>query len=118
MGEVVCGWAKKYKAYGASVFIYKTRNNYYSQEFKERVVKEYLNGTSSPNELTIKYNIPSRTTFVIWIKTYNNHIELKEYDPKPEVYMIDTLKTTFEERIEIVKYCLVHDSDIKGTAAK
>ena len=116
--DVVRGWAKKYKAYGASIFINKTRNNYYSQEFKERVVKEYLNGTSSPNELIIKYNIPSRTTLVRWIKMYNNNIELKEYDPKPEVYMLDTLKTTFEERIEIVKYCLTHDRDIKGTAAK
>lgn len=115
---VVRDWAKKYKAYGASVFINKTRNNYYSQEFKERVVKEYLNGTSSPNELIIKYNIPSRTTLVRWIKMYNNHIELKEYNPKPEVYMVDTLKTTFEERIEIVKYCLSHDRDTKGTAAK
>lgn len=116
--NVVCDWAKKYKAYGASVFINKSRNNCYSQEFKERVVKEYLNGTSSPNELIIKYNIPSRTTLLSWIKMYNNHIELKEYDPKPEVYMIDTLKTTFEERIEIVKYCLAHDRDFKGTAAK
>ena len=115
---VVRGWAKKYKAYGSSVFINKTRNNCYSQEFKERVVKEYLSGTSSPNELIIKYNIPSRNTLVKWIKMYNNHIELKEYDPKPEVYMVDTLKTTFEERIEIVKYCLAHDRDIKGTAAK
>lgn len=116
--DVVRGWAKKYKAYGASVFMNKTCNNYYSQEFKERVVKEYLNGISSPNELIIKYNIPSRTTLVRWIKMYNNHIELKEYDPKPEVYMADTLKTTFEERIEIVKYCLAHDRDIKGTASK
>lgn len=117
-GDVVRGWAKKYKAYGASVFNNKTRNNYYLQEFKERVVKEYLDGTSSPNELIIKYNIPSRTTLVSWIKMYNNHIELKDYDPKPEVYMVDTLKTTFEERIEIVKYCLAYDRDIKGTAAK
>jgi transposase-like protein len=116
--DVVSDWAKKYKAYGASVFINKSRNNCYSQEFKERVVKEYLNSTSSLNELIIKYNIPSKTTLSRWIKMYNNHIELKEYDPKPEVYMLDTLKTTFEERIEIVKYCFAHDRDIKGTAAK
>jgi transposase-like protein len=115
---IVRGWAKKYKAYGASVFINKPRNNYYSKEFKERVVKEYLNCSSSPNELIVKYNIPSRTTLVRWIKMYNNHIEFKDYDPKSEVYMIDTLKTTFKERIEIVKYCLAHDRDIKGTAAK
>lgn len=32
--------------------------------------------------------------------------------------MTDTLKTTLEERISIVKYCLEHDRDIKDTAAK
>jgi transposase-like protein len=115
---VVRGWAKKYKAYGASVFINKPRNNSYSKEFKERVVKEYINCTSSPNELILKYNIPSRTTLVRWIKMYNNHIELKDYDPKPEVYMVDTLKTTYKERIEIVKYCLAHDRNFKQTVAK
>lgn len=115
---VVRGWAKKYKAYGTSVFISKTRNNYYSKEFKERVVKEYLDGTSSPNELIIKYNIPSRTTIATWIKMYNSHIELKDYNPKPEVYMTNTLKTTLEGKIEIVKDCLDHDRDINGTAAK
>lgn len=116
--DVVYGWARKYRVYGASVFINKTKNNSYSQAFKERVVKEYLKGTNSLNELIIKFNIPSSSTLFTWIKMYNNHIELKEYDPKPEVYMANTLKTTFEERIEIVKYCLAHDRDIKGTASK
>jgi transposase-like protein len=32
--------------------------------------------------------------------------------------MGNTLKTTYEERIEIVKDCLINDRDIKGTAAK
>ena len=31
--------------------------------------------------------------------------------------MAEKLKTTLEERIEIVKYCLEHNRDIKGTAA-
>lgn len=32
--------------------------------------------------------------------------------------MTDTLKTTLEERIAIVKDCLEHDRDIKNTAVK
>lgn len=111
-------WAKKYKAYGESVFICKPRNNSYSREFKLQVVKEYLNGVESPNNLIVKYNIPALSTLMSWIRIYNNHIELKDYDPKPEVYMVDTLKITYEERLEIVRYCLNHDRDIKGTATK
>ncbi len=115
--NVVRNWAEKYNVYGESVFINKSKNNCYSQEFKEQVVREYLNGHISPNELIVKYNIPSKSTLVKWIKMYNNHIELKEYAPKPEVYMADTLKTTYEDRMEIVKYCLAHDRNIKETAA-
>ena len=114
--NVVCDWAKKYKAYGASVFINKSRNNCYSQEFKERVVKEYLNGTSSPNELIIKYNIPSRTTLVKWIKMYNNHKELKSYKLSGGMIMRKGRKTTYDERIEIVEYCLKNGLDYIDTA--
>ena len=32
--------------------------------------------------------------------------------------MADTLKTTYEEKIEIVNYCLAHGRDIKGAALK
>lgn len=96
----------------------KDRNNCYSREFKLRIVKEYLDGVLSPNDLIIKYNIPATSTLMKWIKMYNNHIEFKDYDPKPEVYMADTLKTTYKDRLEIVRYCLEHNRDIKGTAAK
>lgn len=51
-------------------------------------------------------------------KKYNNHIELKDYNPASGVYMKDTLKTTLEERIEIVRYCLSHNKDYKGTCMK
>ena len=111
-------WAAKYLAYGSEAFDYSGKNAVYSKEFKERVVKEYLTGFSSLNGLCVKYKIRSKTQLGNWLMKYNNHIELKDYDPKPEVYMVDTLKTTYEERIEIVKDCLAHDRNIKGVAAK
>lgn len=116
--EVVRLWAKKYQNYGADFFNPKANNKSYSKEFKKTIVKEYLYGKGTLNSLSIKYNIPARSTIQRWIKQYNSHIELKDYDPKPEVYMTDTIKTTLEERIEIVKDCLAHDRDIKGSAAK
>lgn len=116
--NVVLTWAQKYKKLGADYFQTKTNNKSYSKEFKEKVVREYLSGYGSENSLCMKYNILSRASFHRWIMQYNSHIELKDYNPKPEVYMADTLKTTLNERIAIVKDCLEHDRDIKSTAAK
>ena len=111
-------WARIYLVQGEKAFTTSRGNKSYSREFKIMVVNEYLSGKSSLRDLMVKYNIPTNTTIQQWIMKYNNHIELKDYDPKPEVYMADTLKTTYVERIEIVKYCLTHDRDIKGTATK
>ena len=50
---------------------------------------------------------------------YNANMELKDYEPKREVYMAEAKrKTTKEERIEIVKYCIENNCDYKNTAAK
>ncbi len=111
-------WARIYLVQGEKAFTTSKGNKSYSREFKIMVVNEYLSGKSSLRDLMVKYNIPTNTTIQQWIMKYNNHIELKDYNPKSEVYMADTLKTTYVERIEIVKYCLTHDRDIKGTATK
>lgn len=110
-------WSKKYKAYGPSAFEETHSNKSYSKQFKEKVVKEYLEGKGSTINLSIKYGVPSPTTVKQWIKRYNNHIELKDYDPKREVYMAERRKTSFNERLEIVKYCLDHERRIADTAA-
>ena len=110
-------WARKYSCHGVDSFETKERNTSYTKEFKEKVVKEYLNGEGSLVDLIVKYKLHSDETLRCWVNMYNSHIELKDYDPKPEVYMADTLKTTYEERVEIVKYCLEHGKDYKGTAA-
>ena len=111
-------WAKKYTIQGSKALEPRAKNHCYSKELKETVVNEYLHAGLGLNDLIAKYNISSTHTVLNWIKKYNNHIELKDYNPKPEVYMANTLKTTYQQRIEIVKYCLAHDRDIKGTAAK
>jgi len=110
-------WARICRVNGSEVFQDKPHNKSYSKEFKEKVVKEYLAGQGSLNDLTAKYGIPSSETIRRWISMYNKHIEMKDYDPKPEVYMAESRKTTLEERKEIVKHCLEHDRDIKTTAS-
>jgi len=46
-------------------------------------------------------------------------MELKDYEPKREVYMAEARrKTTLEERKEIVDYCISHNNDYKGAASR
>lgn len=115
--STIYSWVNKYQSIGADAFHLKLHNASYTKEFKQQVVEAYLNGEGSMEHVANRYDIPSHKTLYQWIKKYNNLEELKDYDPKPEVYMKDCIrKTTLEERIEIVNYCLEHDKDYKGTA--
>ncbi len=111
-------WTGIYKKRGIKGFLRKIKNNSYPKEFKIQVVKEYLNGKGSSIDLGLKYDIhPS--VLRNWARMYNSHIELKDYEPKQEVYMAEARrKTTLEERKEIVGYCINHNRDYKNTAAK
>ncbi len=113
----VVEWSKKYKMYGASAFEESRHNRSYSKQFKEKVVSEYLEGKGSLEDLALRYGISSDEVLRRWVSSYNNHIELRDYDPKSEVYMAERRKTSFDERLEIVKYCLEHGKDIKNTAS-
>ena len=77
-----------------------------------------LRGEGSVDNIVAKYNISAREVLRNWIQRYNANKELKDYDPKREVYMADARrKTTLEERKEITEYCISHGKDYKGTAA-
>lgn len=81
-------------------------------------VEAVLSGEGSVNDITAKYNISSRSVLRGWILRYNADIELKDYDPKGEVYMANSRrKTTIEERKEIVKYCIEHNRNYKEAAS-
>lgn len=110
-------WIHFYEQYGTQAFDHKKHNGSYSKEFKLQVVQEYLQGKGSYRSLAVRYNI-SQSMVIQWVKKYNNHMELRDYDPASEVYMKDTLKTTLEERIEIVQYCLSHGRNYKATCKK
>lgn len=90
----------------------------HSPEFRAKVSQEYMDGAGSIRFLVDKYGI-SYATLRGWIKVYNANRELKDYNPKQEVYMAEARrKTTLEERKEIVNYCINHNRDYKNTAAK
>lgn len=116
--KMIGEWVKKYKILGEGAFEESTANKRYSKELKEQVIKEYLSGGRSFRDLANKYNITSDSIVISWVKKYNEGIEIKEYNPKGEVYTMKARKTTIEERIEIVNYALANDYDYKGAADK
>ena len=110
-------WAAIYKKYGILGFTKKTKNRSYSKEFKMELVKKYISGEASSVDLAHQYDISSGLLRK-WIRMYNANIELKDYNPKQEVYMAKARrKTTIDERKEIVNYCIEHNRNYKETAS-
>lgn len=117
--KCVDDWSRKYREHGEEAFLKTADSNSYSSEFKKSCVEAVLSGEGSVDDIVAKYKISARSTLQKWIKMYNANRELKDYCPKPEVYMADARrKTTVEERKEIVEYCISHNRNYKETAAK
>lgn len=116
--KTIMEWSKKYEKYDVMAFQDCSSNKSYTKEFKLRVVEEYIAGSSSLQDLIIKYDISSTTQLRKWILLYNANRELNDYSPKREVYMAEARrKTTIDERKEIVNYCINHNRNYKDTAA-
>lgn len=109
-------WVIQYNEHGESALDDKPRNKTYTKEFKQAVVQAYLNGEGSYVDLAVKYNISSETTIFNWVKEYNTPEGLKDYNLQGEARNMKSRKTTKEERLKIVKYCIEHDKDYAGTA--
>ena len=111
-------WIHAYQTNGADALLPQIKSKTYTKEFKVNIVNEYLSGKGSIEVLCLKHKISSCETLRNWLSLYNSNIELKDYDPKPEVYMASARrKTTIEERKEIVDYCVNHNRNYKETAS-
>lgn len=111
-------WIRNYQSLGEEGLKNVSKNKSYSAEFKTQVVEEYLAGSNSFRGLCKKYGIPSDGTLRHWIKMYNSHEELKSSGTGGRIIMTNGRKTTYEERIEIVEYCIEHNDNYNETAEK
>ena len=111
-------WVHKYESLGEKAFEHTNQNKSYSREFKLHVISDYLNGVDSFEGLANKYGIKSHKIVMGWVLKYNDGIEIKDYNPKGDVYTMKSRKTTLEERLEIVNYVLANNNDFKGAADK
>ena len=111
-------WVALYREHGEAAFYTTPGNNTYTKEFKTMLAEEYIKGVDSASNLAAKYQLSNADVLLRWVKLYNANRELKDYNPKREVYMAEARrKTTIEERKEIVNYCIDHNRNYKDAAA-
>lgn len=111
-------WICLYKAEGALALDSCNGNRKYSQEMKLAAVKAYLNGNGSILDTCEEYGISSTSVLRKWIAIYNAHGTLKPRGGGPKMSMNKSRKTTLEERVDIVHYCLDHGHNYGETAQK
>ena len=111
----VSQWVETYKNFGAEALLSKSKNTSFSSELKFAAVQDCINGKGSLRDIRLKYGLRSHEQLRSWIMKYNGH-EVIRSSHSGEVLMTKGRKTTFDERIEIVKYCIEHNRDYNETA--
>ena len=109
-------WVAKYKAEGPKGLHVQKRNKKYPGWQKKDAVEEYLNGGASLISICEKYAISSPHPIKNWIKEYNAHGKLKSNSGGSR--MSKTRKTTQQERLEIVKYCILNNKNYGDAAIR
>ena len=111
-------WIAKYRADGPSGLLDGHSNKRYSHELKDAAVHDYLEGNGSQLELCAKYGIACPRVLKTWVEAYNAHKELRPTGGGFSMSRKKARRTTYEERCEIVRYCLDHGSNYGETALK
>ena len=94
-------WKRLYETFGWSGLKTGSKTTRYSKETKEAAVRDYLS---------------HEFTFPEILKKYNGCEVLKSSGTGGNNIMTTGRKTTFDERIEIVQYCIAHDHNYAETA--
>lgn len=116
--SAISAWVRKYKTFGKEGLLNKGYNTSYSAQVKTQAVIDYLNGKGSLDDICIKYKISAIGILQQWIKKYNGHKIFKSHSTKGDRIMTKGRKTTYEERIEIVSFCIANAHDYNLTANK
>ena len=111
-------WIRLYETFGLQGLQTGNSTSYYPKEVKEVAVQDYLNGHLPVKEILKKYKIRSNTQLRKWVLKYNGHKELKSSQTGGTMIMTKGRKTSFDERVEIVQYCIEHDHNYTKTAER
>ena len=112
-------WLANYEGMGPAGLVNTDTNNSYSVKFKVAAVEAYLQGQGSLIEICQQFSIRSTSQLREWTKMYNGHKDFRVTEGLGRgIYMTKARKTTLEERIEIVSYCIANGKDYGATIEK
>ena len=112
-------WVMKYKTFGESGLLSSTKRMRYTEETKNAAVTAHINGQGSQKEICEVYKIKDKKILRQWIMVYNGHKELRPSRGRgSDIYMTKGRNTTYEERVEIVSYCIEHGNDYTAAIEK
>lgn len=112
-------WVRNYNTFGRNGLLDKIKAKHYPKEVKMAAVQEYLSGNTSLAVICQKYKIYSPKPLRDWIKRYNGHKELRDSKlQRSDIYMTKGRNTTYEERVEIVSYCVENGTNYAATVEK
>lgn len=111
-------WLQTYQSLGPNALLNVSQNTTYTAELKTSAVKDYLAGEGSCMNICKKYGIKSTRQLREWILKYNSHEKLNTSGRGGTPLMTKGRATTYEERIEIVKYCIEQQNNYAQAAQK
>jgi transposase-like protein len=111
-------WLQTYQSLGPNGLLAASRNITYTAEIKTAAVKDYMSGSGSHMEICKRYGIKSTYQLRNWILKYNGHEKLKTSGTGGTPIMTKGRATSYDERIEIVKFCIEHQNNYTETAQK
>ena len=111
-------WCRNYEIFGRDAFLENKKQKSWKSEIKISAVNEYNSGGVSIQDICKKYKISSQTIFRKWLKVYNSHKKLKSTGIKESKSMTKGRKVTFDEKVEIVQYCIDNGKDYTLTMNK
>lgn len=109
-------WRRRYRQFGSNGLEVSARNRHYSLETKLQAVQDYFSGDYSQQEVADKYQLRDRRQLRDWIVSYTGHSLTPSPSSQRSVAMTKGRSTTWQERLDIVLYCLAHEHDYMGAA--
>ncbi|WP_213587780.1 helix-turn-helix domain-containing protein, partial [Paenibacillus sp. J2TS4] len=111
-------WLQTYQSLGPNGLLQTSKNAAYSAELKRIAVEDYLAGGGSHMDICKRYGIKSTYQLRDWILKYNGHEKLIASRTGGTPIMTKGRTTTYDERVEIVRFCIEHQNNYAQTAEK
>jgi transposase-like protein len=111
-------WNRRYQLKGELGLETIATNTYYHESIKLQAISDYQNGLGSLNMICTKYDISDNSILRRWIKKYNGHKATKSHNSQGDKYMTKGRNTSYEERVNIVSFCIENNENYQLTAEK